>query len=120
MFENDHDGVGAVAGLARWDQQFDPDSRRQLEDIADWYFFVLLGLAVPGLVLAARRAPRAIRWLVGANFLGLLLVPLTLYGNPRFHVPLAPFGAIAAAATVVAVLGAVGGRRRGTAELRVG
>jgi len=107
MFESDNDGVYAVDGLGGPDLQFDPDSRRRLEDIGDSFFAALLWLAVPGIVLAGIRSPRAERWLVGSTFFSLFAIPLTLYGNPRFHVPLAPFGALAAAASVMAVAGVV-------------
>jgi 4-amino-4-deoxy-L-arabinose transferase-like glycosyltransferase len=112
MLASDSDGVWAVDGIGPEPAQFSPDARRRLEDLADSFFVAVLWLAVPGLVLAARRAPRPERWLAGSMFVGLLAVPLLLYGNPRFHVPLAPFGAIAAAATVTALAGALAGAVR--------
>jgi 4-amino-4-deoxy-L-arabinose transferase-like glycosyltransferase len=108
MFSTDHDGLDAVHGLGP-EPQFPPDTFDRLRGVANGFYFVVLWLSVPGVVLAARKAPRPERWLVGSTFVGLLLVPLLLYGNPRFHVPLAPFGALGAAATVTTLAGVLAG-----------
>ncbi len=67
------------------------------EPIADWYFFGLLALAVVGLPAFARRERRPELLVVGSGFAGLLVIPLLLWGNPRFHIPLAPFLVLSAA-----------------------
>jgi len=117
MFATDHDGLEAVDTLGR-EPRFAPDEKRLLQRLANGYYFAMLWLAVPGVVLAAIRSTRPIRWLVGSLFLALLVVPLLLYGNARFHVPLTCFGAIGAAATITSLATLVAGstlRRPGTA-----
>ncbi|HET6663766.1 MAG TPA: hypothetical protein VFG94_05895, partial [Acidimicrobiales bacterium] len=94
---------------------FDPALKRRLVDLSNSFFAAMLWLAVPGVFLALWRSPRHQRWLFGSMFVSLLAFPLSLYGNPRFHVPLTPLGSIGVAATVVTVAGVVAGaagRRR--------
>ena len=72
--------------------------RSGLGAMADSWFFVVGTLAVVG---AARRRHESwagpARVIVLVTAVGLLLIPIGLWGAPRFHVPLAPFMAIAAA-----------------------
>jgi 4-amino-4-deoxy-L-arabinose transferase-like glycosyltransferase len=115
MFESDFDGVQAVAGMGDNRENFDPELKQRLMDLSNSYFAAMLWLAVPGVFLAWWRSPRPQRWLFGSMFVSLLAFPLSLYGNPRFHVPLTPFGSIGVAASVLTVVGAVAavaGRRR--------
>jgi 4-amino-4-deoxy-L-arabinose transferase-like glycosyltransferase len=116
MFADDHDGLDAVHGLGP-EPRFSSHEYERLRDLANAFYFTVLWLSVPGLVIAAIRARRPERWLAGSLFVGLLAVPLLLYGNPRFHVPLAPFGALGAAASITALVGALAGLgRRGQEE----
>jgi hypothetical protein len=84
-----------------------PGTKRSLAGVADWYFFVTLALAAPGLLALARAPNRPQGTLVLTAALALLIVPLLLWGNPRFHMPLVPFIALSAAGTARAAAGAV-------------
>jgi 4-amino-4-deoxy-L-arabinose transferase-like glycosyltransferase len=113
MLRHDHDGVDAVesSGTLRAFSFIPKRPRAVLVTIADGFYFaisVLALLAVPW--FARRRRPE--RLLVLLTGVGLFLVPLGLYGLPRFKVPLAPFVALGAAVTLGRVIGAGNERRR--------
>jgi 4-amino-4-deoxy-L-arabinose transferase-like glycosyltransferase len=96
MFGSDHDGIEAVQTLGRG--PFLPSSVVDVaEPLADGYFFVVLALSVAGLAALGARDRRPARLVVASGLLGLLAIPLLLWGNPRFHLPLAPFMALTAA-----------------------
>jgi hypothetical protein len=102
MFREDHDGIVAVETLGTG--RFLPDSTRDLlSRVADGFFFAVGGLAVVGIPILFRRAPRSERRLFFVTFGALLVIPLLLWGNPRFHVPLTTFLAVSAAGCVVFV-----------------
>ena len=96
IFEHDHDGLEAVETLGGG-PFLDDDVRRTLTRLADWYFFAVLVLAVAGLPTLVARRRRPPRLIVLVALLSLLAVPLLLWGNQRFHLPLLPFMAVAAA-----------------------
>lgn len=81
--------------------------RRGLGGLADTWFFAIGTLTLAAVLLVRRRMwatpPRLVVFLSG---LGLLVIPIGLWGAPRFHVPLAPFMAVMAAvmATELAAL----------------
>jgi hypothetical protein len=95
IFEHDHDGIVAVETLGGG-PFLDDGVRTTLERVADWYFFAVGVLSVAGLatLVVGRRPPRL---LVLVALLSLLVVPLLLWGNPRFHLPLLPLMAVSAA-----------------------
>jgi len=100
MFGSDHDGIVAVqtlgSGPILGERTVDVT-----EDVADVYWFVALALAIAGLPLTlGAREHRPQRLLVASGLLGLLVIPLLLWGNPRFHLPLSPFVALSAAVAV--------------------
>lgn len=99
MFASDHDGIEAVQTLGSG-AILSEGVVDVAEPVADGYFFVVLGLAVIGLPTFAVRHRRPERLLVASGLAGLLVIPLLLWGNPRFHLPLAPFMALSAAAAV--------------------
>jgi hypothetical protein len=66
--------------------------------MADWYFYLLLSAAVAGMPLLFHGDRGPERRLLLVAVVSLLMVPLLLWGNPRFHVPLLPFIALLAAA----------------------
>jgi 4-amino-4-deoxy-L-arabinose transferase-like glycosyltransferase len=102
--QNDHDGLDAVESGGRTPAfAFIPKRPRAvLVTAGDAYFFVASVLALFAIPAFVRRGPgRGGRVLWFATGVGLLLVPLELYGLPRFKVPLAPFLALAAALTIV-------------------
>ena len=101
MFEQDHEGLLAVETMGK---PIGDSTYTALAWTADWYFFAVLAGALVGLPVWLRRTPRPERWLTFAPAVGLLVIPLLLWGTPRFHLPLLPFFALfASALTVVAV-----------------
>jgi hypothetical protein len=82
--------------------RFLPDWLRSgLGLLADLWFYAVGVLALVGVATTRRQlwatAPRVVFL---ATSVGLLLIPLGLWGAPRFHVPLAPFMAVMAAVTL--------------------
>ena len=74
--------------------------RRVLTTVADIWFAVVMIAGVVGLVLLCRGwRRRPSQALVVVSALALLALPSLLWGNPRFHVPLLPLAAVAAAIT---------------------
>jgi len=66
-------------------------------------FWLVMAASVLGVVGLLRRGPRrAERLLVATAFVALLLLPIELWGNVRFHVPLLPFAVITACAAPLA------------------
>lgn len=96
MFDHDHDGIEAIQTLGGG-----PFLSERVVDwggrAADWYFYAAVALAVLGLPAFRERQRRAQRFLALSGLVGLLVIPLLLWGNPRFHLPLAPFIALSAA-----------------------
>jgi hypothetical protein len=117
MFNGDHDGLYATESL-----HGDPSIRTQpynfFSSTADWYFYVVLVPAIVGLVFLFRGPHAAERRIVAVATISLLVIPLLLWGNQRFHVPLLPFMALLAAATFDWVLRSVHARR-GSDDLSV-
>ncbi|HEY4334162.1 MAG TPA: phospholipid carrier-dependent glycosyltransferase, partial [Ilumatobacteraceae bacterium] len=79
--------------------------RTAVHQTADWYFRIvwILSLAGLGLMFRGWRKDRLLgprRALIAIPALFLLLIPIELWGNPRFHVPVLPFMAMAAAAGI--------------------
>ncbi len=95
MMEHDHDGLTAAESGGA-DRFLGHRPRTILGRTADWFFYAVLVLAAVGLP-AFFRSRRPGRLFVAIAMLSLLAVPLGLWGNPRFHVPVLPFMAVAAA-----------------------
>ncbi|MEY2422881.1 MAG: hypothetical protein QOI95_2948 [Acidimicrobiaceae bacterium] len=99
-FADDHDGIEATETLGS-PPFLRAGERDVLSRAADWYFYAVLGLAIVGLPLlvgAARK--RAEPRLVLAALMALLVIPLLLWGNQRFHLPLYPYLVLLAAAVI--------------------
>ncbi len=95
MMKHDHDGLAAVEGGDN--NPFLGDRvRTVLARTADWFFYALVALSLVGLPGFFRRR-RPDRVLVFAALMTLFAVPLMLWGNTRFHVPMLPLMAVAAA-----------------------
>lgn len=112
MVEGDHDGLTMVE--SNGDDLFLPGwLRGGLRVAADSWYWLTLALALPGLFAFWRRAGphRDERLIVLLAGLSLFAVALELYGYTRFHVPVLPFQAIAAAVTSVVVVDWVSARR---------
>jgi 4-amino-4-deoxy-L-arabinose transferase-like glycosyltransferase len=108
-FIHDHDGIEAVDTLGGG-PVLRPHVRSALSSAADWYFYFILSVSVAGLPLLFHGPNGPERRLVLVAAIALLMIPLLLWGNPRFNVPLQPFIAVLAAAvaytfttTVVAI-----------------
>jgi hypothetical protein len=99
MMKHDHDGLVAAEG-GDHNPFLGHRVRNILRLVADWSFYALLVLSVIGLPAFLRPPRRPDRVLVLAALLTLLAVPLMLYGNTRFHVPMLPLMAVAAAIPV--------------------
>jgi hypothetical protein len=102
MFESDHDGFLATEMMGSGPIYSD-GARDLFTTAGDWYFRVVLVAAVAGLPLLWR-SPRPERRLVVTVMAALLVIPLLLWGNARFHLPLTPFLAISAAALAAAAV----------------
>ena len=104
MMADDHFGLDEVNNLGG----DDPLSSRELGrlvPIADRYWYgVLLAAGVGAVLLIRSRHRRPAIVLMGTTGLGLFVVPLLLWGNPRFHGPLMPFLAVAAGVAVAAAV----------------
>jgi 4-amino-4-deoxy-L-arabinose transferase-like glycosyltransferase len=102
MVEHDHSGLlesESVNGRV-----VSPAARHVLIHIADWYFWIVLSLAAigfVGLLRSARRRPSGL--LLATALFFLLLIPVELWGNVRFHIPALPFAALAACAAPLAL-----------------
>lgn len=99
MFRDDHDGILAVQTLGGGAFL----SERVVdvaEPVADWYFYAVVGVAAVGIPAFAGRSRRPERLIAASGFAGLLVIPLLLWGNPRFHLPLAPFLVVSAALAI--------------------
>lgn len=96
IFRDDHDGIQAVQTLGGG--AFLSERVVEVaEPVADWYFFAVGALAVVGLPTFARRRRRPELLLVASGLVGLTVIPLLLWGNPRFHLPITPFLALSTA-----------------------
>lgn len=103
MFEHGHSGLEETEGVHG---RFLGDrTRSAVATTADWYFWIVSVGAVVGLatVLARRGDPatRVQRWTVAFILVVLFAIPIGLWGNPRFHVPLLALMAIGTAAVPV-------------------
>jgi hypothetical protein len=99
-FADDHDGIEATETLGS-PPFLGHRVRTLLSDVADWYFYVVLGLAIIGLPrLLSFARQRAESRLVLVAWTALFVIPLLLWGNQRFHLPLYPYLVILAAAVI--------------------
>jgi 4-amino-4-deoxy-L-arabinose transferase-like glycosyltransferase len=101
MLEHDHSGLQEAESVNG--EVLSPGLRHIAIDVADGYFWIVMGAAAFGVVgLFRRGARRPERVLVAVALVVLLLLPIELWGNVRFHIPALAFAAIAAAAAPLA------------------
>ena len=99
MLEHDHSGLQEAESVNF--TVLEPGPRRIAINVANWWFWLAMSASAVGLVgLLRRRQP--VDLLVATAFIALLLLPVLLWGNVRFHIPVLPFAAIAAAAAPLA------------------
>jgi hypothetical protein len=100
MMSHDHSGLEEAESGGRG-RFLSRGSRRLLSTAADVWFVLVLVLSVPGAVVLVRgwRA-RPERAVVTVALAALCVIPLELWGNPRFHVPMLPLLAVTAGAGV--------------------
>ncbi len=110
MFINDTDGLQAAETLSGT-YVLTSTERTVLSRIANGYFFAMLALTVVG-GWSLRRAPRAQRRIFLSGLVSLLVIPLFLWGNPRFHFPVLPFFVILASAGLCWIAGGLEQRLR--------
>ena len=104
MMADDHFGLDEVNNLGG-DDPLSSGELGRLVPIADRYWYgVLLAAGVGAVLLVWSRHRRPAIVLMGTTGMGLLVVPLLLWGNPRFHGPLMPFLAVAAGVAVAAAV----------------
>ena len=102
LFEDDHDGLTATESYGN-DPFLSDRSRTLLAAVADGFFYAVAALAVLGApFVVSRREPR--RLFFTLSTVGLTLVPLAFFGDPRFHVPSLPLAAVFAAAALSVLL----------------
>lgn len=111
-YRDDHE---AILAYPERDSFLDPRWRQVLITVADAFYFGVLALGLIGLpAFATRRRPRALFFLLCLG--GLAVLPLILFGDPRYHVPVLPLIAVAAAVPLSVLLERFGQRPRHTAD----
>jgi 4-amino-4-deoxy-L-arabinose transferase-like glycosyltransferase len=101
MMAEDHDGLRTVE-TGKPGPFLGDRVRTTLARVADVYFFAAGLLALAGMA-AFFRGRRPDRVFTGFAIITLLVLPLFLWGNVRFHVPLLPFIALAAAVSLTTI-----------------
>ncbi len=110
MLEHDHSGLQEAESVNF--TVLDPGPRRVAINVANWWFWLTMAASVVGLVgLLRRHRPADV--LVAGAYVFLLLLPILLWGNVRFHIPVLPFAAIVAAAAPLVLRRGVGGSGTG-------
>lgn len=105
MLEHDHSGLQEAESVNF--TLLEPGLRRVAINAANWWFWLTMAASVLGLVGLLRQR-RPVHLLVAAAYVFLLLLPILLWGNVRFHIPVLPFAAVAAAAAPLALGRGVG------------
>ena len=102
MLEHDHSGLQEAESVNG--EVLSPGVRYVAIDVADWFFWIVMAASAVGLVGLLRAGiRRPERTLAAVAFVALLLLPIELWGNVRFHIPVLPFAAIAACAAPLAL-----------------
>jgi 4-amino-4-deoxy-L-arabinose transferase-like glycosyltransferase len=102
LFVGDHDGLDAVESY-RDDRFIAPGLRSGLVTVADAWYYAVAACALLGVPAFVREDPR--RLMVLLSMLALLLFPLEVFGDMRFHVPALPLVALIAAAPLARLAG---------------
>jgi 4-amino-4-deoxy-L-arabinose transferase-like glycosyltransferase len=113
IFASDTDGLEAVNTLGGGPVVGD-GTLRVLEVLANavWLAVCLLATVGVGALLGVRRLRSRPETVIVLGSMGaLIVVPLLLWGNPRFHLPFSPFFAILAGGALALTWAAVRGER---------
>lgn len=100
MLEHDHSGLEESESVNG--EVLSSGARRVAVNAADWWFWATMAASAVGLV-GLLRTRRAAQLLVVVAYLALLALPILLWGNVRFHIPVLPFAAVLAAAAPLAI-----------------
>jgi len=100
-FLSDHDGLSAVQSYGD-DPFIPPNTATTMSDVADWYFFAVLALAIVGLPGFLRGGDRR-RLFVFLSIVAVVIAVWPFFGDPRFHVPINVLIPIPAAMVLVGV-----------------
>ncbi|HEU4841024.1 MAG TPA: glycosyltransferase family 39 protein [Ilumatobacteraceae bacterium] len=115
IFASDTDGITAVNTLGGGAVMAD-STADVLEVLANAGWLVICLLATAGVViLLARRRHEPATAIVLVSLASLIVIPMLLWGNPRFHLPFSPFLAILAGGAIGTLLDALrrpGGEHR--------
>ncbi len=101
MSKHDDDGLLGVETLSRG-PFLGHRVRTVLSWTGNWFYYAVLLVAAIGLPAFFRRRDPA-RLFTGVALVSLVVVPLLLWGNPRFHLPFSPFLAISAAVPLAGI-----------------
>ena len=95
-----------TSGLDDYRSSMSASSYRLAARVSDWVSYVVLVLALVGmLIVLRRRRPDGIFLLASA--ISFAIVPIILFGDPRYRVPAMPFFVVLAALAVDRILAAV-------------
>lgn len=112
IFASDDDGIVVLNQLGDG-QIMSADTADAFRDLANgaWAVVCVLATAGVGVLLVSRRRHRPETAIVLVSMASLIIVPLLLWGNPRFHLPFAPLFAILAGGAISVALDAIGPQR---------
>ena len=100
MLEHDHSGLQEAESVNG--EVLSPGIRRIAINVANWWFWLTMALSAAGAV-GVLRERRAAQLPVVTAYVALLLLPILLWGNVRFHIPVLPFAAVLAAGAPLAL-----------------
>jgi 4-amino-4-deoxy-L-arabinose transferase-like glycosyltransferase len=99
-FAGDADAIRASQSYG--DDPFIPSGTSTvLRDLADWYFYAVVALAIVGVPLLLRGGDRR-RLFLFLSIIGIVMAVWPFFGDPRFHVPINVLIPIPAAMVLVA------------------
>ncbi|HVM54261.1 MAG TPA: glycosyltransferase family 39 protein [Acidimicrobiales bacterium] len=101
MLEHDHSGLEEAESVNG--TVLSPGVRRVAINMANWWFWLTMAASVAGLAGLLRRRAGPAAAIVITAYVSLLLLPVLLWGNVRFHIPVLPFAAVLAAAAPLAM-----------------
>jgi 4-amino-4-deoxy-L-arabinose transferase-like glycosyltransferase len=95
-----------TSGLDDYRSSMNPGSYRLAARVSDWVSYVVLALAAVGAVVVVRRRRSGGIFLL-TSALSFAVVPIILFGDPRYRVPAMPLFAVLAAVAVDGLVEAI-------------